>query len=228
VKPISVLIVDDHAVFADAVQARLSAEPDLTPVTVAYGVRQALQRMKASAPDVAIVDLTLGDGSGLDVADEARSLSPGTRIVMLSAADSLDAVVDSLTLGVRGWLPKTIDTEQLIAAVRGVCAGEAWLSPGLLGRVLARLLTATIDPPPEPLAVLTPREREVLDCIAGGLNRGDTAARLGVSINTVRSHTQNLIAKLGVHSTLEAVAMRNRMAMDEHRLPMAGRGRFFN
>jgi DNA-binding NarL/FixJ family response regulator len=118
----------------------------------------------------------------------------------------VDDVVTALTRGARAWLPKTIDSDRLIRVVRGVHRGEAWLAPELLGRVLTDL-TLRVTGQSNPLAVLTSRESEVLQCMVNGLSRAQIAVRLGLSANTVRTHTQNLIAKLGVHSTLEAVAM---------------------
>jgi DNA-binding NarL/FixJ family response regulator len=207
VRTVSVLIVDDHAVFADALRARLSAEVDLA-VSVAYSVGEATTKLTSLRPDIALLDLRLTDGDGLQLADRTRELSPGTQIMMLTAVESVEAVVQALAVGVRAWLPKTIDTRQLVRAIRAVHAGEAWLDPALLGNVLSAL-TRRAAAPPDALAALTPREREVLDCLANGLSRADIAARLQVSVNTVRSHVHSLIAKLGVHSALEAAALRN-------------------
>jgi DNA-binding NarL/FixJ family response regulator len=207
--PISVLVVDDHAVFADALQARLLLEVDIAPVTVAYGVAEATTYLAAQRPDVALVDLLLADGSGLEIADRARELAPGTRIMMLSASEDPHEVVEALLTGVRAWLPKTIDPRQLVRAIRAVHVGEASFDPMLLGVVLPSLIARATSPVPDVLATLSARERQVLDCLADGMSRADTAARLHVSVNTVRSHIQNVIAKLGVHSTLEAAALRN-------------------
>jgi len=207
--PISVLVVDDHAVFADALRARLDAERDLEPVMVAYSAAEASAKLAAHQPDVAILDMRLGDGSGLRLADEVRTLAPKTRVIVLSASGSVDAVVDALELGVRAWLSKTVEVAELISAIRAVHGGEAWLQPALLGHVLTAQLQRSARPPEDRLGVLTEREREVLEYLAAGIGRAETATRLGVSVNTVRSHIQNLIAKLGVHTTLEAVAVRN-------------------
>lgn len=208
--PISVLVVDDHAVFADALQARLSGEPDLAPVGVAYSVAEATTKIAHQRPDVAVLDVRLVDGTGIEIADRARGLSPATQLVMLTATDSIKDVVDAMLLGVRGWLSKTVDTQALVRAIRGVHRGEAWMDPALLGAVLTDLLERLRNPPPDLLSGLTAREREVLDCLADGLRRADIAAQLQVSVNTIRSHIQSVNAKLGVHSTLEAAAFGNR------------------
>jgi DNA-binding NarL/FixJ family response regulator len=205
-KPISVLVGDDHAVFADALQARLAREIDLGPVTVAYGARDAVQQAATEQPAVVILDVVLGDGSGLDLIEEIHKVSPESKVMMLTAMAAVEDVVTALTRGARAWLPKTIDSDRLIRVVRGVYRGEAWLAPELLGRVLTDLTSRTTGQP-NLLEVLTSREREVLQCMVDGLSRSQIAVRLGLSANTVRTHTQNLIAKLGVHSALEAVAV---------------------
>ncbi len=108
--PISVLAVDDHQVFADALAVRLSVEPDLDPVTVAYSVAEASSRLSRTPVDVVILDYSLGDGTGTELAERLQQLSPSSRVIILTAAQSIEAVVDGLSAGVRAWLPKTVDT----------------------------------------------------------------------------------------------------------------------
>jgi two-component system NarL family response regulator len=205
--PISVLAVDDHQVFADALAVRLSVERDLDPVTVAYSMAEASSRLSRTPVDVVILDYSLGDGTGTELAERLRQLSPETRVIILTAAQSIDAVVDGLSVGVRAWLPKTVDTAHLVNVIRGVHDGEMWLAPDLLGAVMPVLLARLSAPAPDLFSVLTQREREVLDCMVEGLSRDEIAKRLGVAGNTVRTHTQNLTGKLGVHSSLQAVTL---------------------
>ena len=204
---ISVLVADDHQVFADALQAFLSDAEDIGPVWVAYSAAEALRRVQHAPVDVAVVDYALGDATGADVATRLGEIAPHTPVIVLSGIDALDAVVDALVAGVRGWLPKMVDTDHLLRAIRGVHAGEMWLDRALLGAAMPELLNRLLRPPPDPLDVLTEREREVLDCMVDGLNRNQIATLLHVSGNTVRTHTQNVIKKLGVHSSLEAVTL---------------------
>jgi DNA-binding NarL/FixJ family response regulator len=204
---ISVLVVDDHAIFADALQARLSQEPDLAPVAGAYSANELRTQLTRIRPDVVVLDLLLGDRSGLDLAEDIRELSSTTKVIMLTAVVSVEPVITGLSRGIRAWLPKTVDVDHLIRVIRGVHSGEAHLDPGLLGDVLDGLVTRTLKPAPDPFAMLTTRERELLQCLVDGMSRAESAAHLGVSVNTVRTHTQNLIAKLGAHSTLESVAL---------------------
>ncbi|MDQ6849993.1 MAG: response regulator transcription factor [Actinomycetota bacterium] len=205
--PISVLVVDDHSVFADAMQSRLLAEPDFHPVFVAYSVAEARTMLSRVQVDVAVLDQGLGDGQGTQLAEHIRTGMPEARVIILSALRALEPVVDAVVVGVSGWIPKTSDVSHLIRAIRGVHAGEIWMAPDLLGEVIPRLLRRLGDQPPDPLAVLTARERQVLDCMVEGLSRPEISARLQLSGNTVRTHTQNLIGKLGVHSSLAAVAI---------------------
>jgi DNA-binding NarL/FixJ family response regulator len=207
VRELSVLIVDDHALFADALRIRLLRERDLHPVYVAYSANEVRARMATTPVDVVLLDVMLGDANGLDLIAHIRNTSPGTRLVMLTGVDSVSSVVAALRGGARAWLPKTVDTDHLVRVIRGVCRDEAWLSPDLLGSVLTDLLAPEESPVPDPLRSLTTREAEVLQCMVDGLTRVEIAHRLRVSVNTVRTHTQNLLSKLGAHSTLESVAV---------------------
>jgi DNA-binding NarL/FixJ family response regulator len=208
VSRISVLAVDDHEVFADALQAALSGESDIGPVAVAYNAVDAAARVARTPYDVAVVDYLLGDETGAALTAQIRASAPKTKVIILSAAESIDAVVDALVAGVSGWLPKLIDIDYLVRAIRGVHAGEMWIDRALLGQVMPLLLSRMSSPAaPDPFDVLTSREREVLDCMIVGLSRAEIAEQLQVSPNTVRTHTQNLISKLGAHSSLEVVTM---------------------
>jgi DNA-binding NarL/FixJ family response regulator len=207
VPPISVLVVDDHALFADVLKVRLMRESFIESVDVAYTAADATARLRAQSFDVAVLDFVLDEGTALDLLAVISAESIPVHPVVLSAFDAVQDILDALMLGLRAWLPKTVDTNQLIRAVQGVSEGEVWLSPVLLGKVLDGLVARTSRAPSGPLDALTSREREVLEYMAEGMARADIASTLRVSVNTVRTHVQNLISKLGVHSTLEAVAM---------------------
>lgn len=201
------LAVDDHEVFADTLQAALEAVPGIGPIAVAYTAADAGALITRTTYDVAIIDYVLDDLPGAVLAKQVRASSPRTKVVMLSAVESVDAVVDALVAGASGWLPKLIDVDYLVRAIRGIHDGEMWIDPALLGKVMPALLQRFLSPPPDPFEVLTSREREVLDCMVAGLSRAEIAEQLAVSGNTVRTHTQNLISKLGAHSSLEVVTM---------------------
>jgi DNA-binding NarL/FixJ family response regulator len=206
-----VLVVDDHPIFSEVLAARLGSEPHLT-VAVAERVDRALAMIEEHRPSVILLDYMLGDESGLTVLEAVRRDHPQIRVAMLSAMSDPIEVTRAIRLGACAWVPKSIDARQLVAIVEGVAAGHAWLPGDLLAAVLHEL-TRKPEPAIDPLSALTAREREVLQCMIDGLPRAEIAARLFLSANTVRTHMQNLLAKLDCHSALEAVALARRSGM---------------
>lgn len=213
--PTRVLIVDDHALFAEALAARLGREPDLVILPVAADARRALALTATERPDVAVLDMALGAESGLDVLDRLQERHPDVRVVMLTALSDVGAMVEAIRRGAVGWLPKTESAEHVARVVRSAARRGGWIPPELLGEVLRRLRADEPEPNGDArlLATLTPREREVLQCMVDGLGRAEIAERLGLSANTVRTHTQNLLAKLETHSALEAITLAMRAGM---------------
>lgn len=205
-RSIRVLIVDDHALFAEALAARLAAEPDLEVLPVARDIRRAAALIATEAPHVVVLDLVLGEESGLDALDLVRRRHPEVRVVILSGITDVEAMADALRRGAIAWVPKTESADLVVGVVRGAAGRGGWVPPGVLGDVLRRLLEPA-GPATGTLAGLTPREREVLQGMVDGYERAEIAARLGLSANTVRTHTQNLLAKIGAHSALEAVTI---------------------
>ncbi|TMR00299.1 response regulator transcription factor [Actinomadura soli] len=214
-EPIRVLIVDDHALFAEALATRLSREPDLVILPIAADVRRALALTATERPRVLVLDLTLGAESGLEVLDRVRESDPEVRVVMLTAMSDLDAMVQAVRRGAVGWLEKTESADLVAQVIRSAAWRGGWIPPDLLGEVLRRLLRdgGEQNGGARLLAGLTPREREVLQCMVDGLGRAEIAERLGLSANTVRTHTQNLLAKLDMHSALEAITLAMRAGM---------------
>jgi DNA-binding NarL/FixJ family response regulator len=204
VDAIRVLVVDDQPRFAEALSAWLSREPGIEVVAAAGTLAAARGVLAGTAVDVVLVDLDLGGESGIDLLDHVRARHPATRAVVLTASTSPDALADAVRRGAASWLPKTADGGTLTRVVRGVLRGECWIPPELLGGLLR---TLTAQPGSAWADRLTVRERQILQCLVDGLTRGEIADRLFLSANTVRTHTQNLLAKLSVHSVLEAVAL---------------------
>ncbi|WP_395104616.1 response regulator [Actinomadura sp. SCN-SB] len=213
--PIRVLIVDDHALFAEALAARLGREPDLVILPVAEDRRRALALTATERPHVVVLDMMLAGENGLDVLDALRKRHADVRVVVLSAMSEVEAIVAALRRGAVGWLSKTESADLVARVIRSAARRGGWIPPDIMGDVLRRLLDETpeADAAAKPLAELTPREREVLQCMVDGLNRAEIAERLGLSANTVRTHTQNLLAKLDLHSALEAITLAMRAGM---------------
>ena len=200
---ITVAIVDQEQTFADALAIRLDAEDDIKVVAVA---KASSGPALGGCADIVLLDADLG-GDTTNLLCDANS-SPRTRAVMLSRSSEPERIVAAIQAGAAAWIRKDESVEYLLEALRGIARGQTWLPAAETGNVLSLLLhqqaSRNDDMPP---ARLTVRERQVLDCLASGAGRSEAAARLNISVNTVRTHMQNIMTKLGAHSTLEAIAM---------------------
>ncbi|MCZ7414723.1 MULTISPECIES: response regulator transcription factor [unclassified Streptomyces] len=222
---IRVLVADGHRVFAESMAAALAAEPDLEPAATSSGeaVVRCLERGAVDGRPfgVLLVDVELigsggepGPGAveGAPLLARLRRAHPGLRTVVLAARDDSRRAAAAFQAGAVGWVAKGASLSRLLLVVRGALRDETHVPPALLTGVL-RELTAGARQRSEGerlLASLTPREHEVLRCMVAGLGRNAVAERLYLSPHTVRTHMQNVLGKLGVHSTLAAVALARR------------------
>ncbi len=196
---IGVLIVDDHAVVGQALGALLEDEPDIAFVSLATSVEVAVTRVGQDRPDVVLLDHRLTDGTGLDAAREIRERWPSTQCVMDKAVKDPELVSSALEAGCSSFVPKDSDARELLRAVRAAAAGDSYLS----GEVLT-LLSQASPRPPAPFE-LSRRERQVLQLTANGASVDDIARQLYLSAHTVRNHLRHAMARVGVHTKLEAV-----------------------
>jgi DNA-binding NarL/FixJ family response regulator len=205
----SIFVIDQERTFADALAVRLEAEADVEVVVVVHRQSAAPSLIVGRHADLILLDGDLPDNAAMRLCEELRSRREPPRVVMLSRGSEPERIADSVRAGADAWVRKSESLDHLLQVIQGVMEGETWLPPAELGTVL-RLLQQDREQQDETellLAALTPREREVLSCLADGAGRREVAERLQLSANTVRTHLQNLMAKLGVHSALEAVAL---------------------
>jgi DNA-binding NarL/FixJ family response regulator len=199
---IRVFLVDDHGLFRSGVRSELGAAVDV--VGDAGTVPEAVAGIVATSPDVVLLDVHLPDGGGTAVIAGARAAGADPRFLALSVSDAADDVIGVIRAGARGYVTKTIVADDLLAAIRRVHEGDAVFSPRLAGFVLDAF---SGDPPPGALDPeldrLTPREREVLRCIARGYAYKETARELHISVKTVETHVSSVLRKLQLSSRYE-------------------------
>ena len=204
---INILVVDQQRTFAEAVAARLRMEPEVDCVTVAQSVLSAGRILAGQRVDVMLLDADLPGGGELLRAKSFGSDEP-LCVIMLSGSAEPERILAAVRAGAAGWVRKDESIKHLLRVVSGVTRGETWVPPSELSRVFRLLFEQqNQNAADDKLAVLTAREREVLAHLADGAGRKEVAERLHLSPNTVRSHMQSLMRKLGVHSALEAVAL---------------------
>ena len=197
------LIVDDHALFAQAIGSMLEREGFDVVGIVGTG-REALESVRRARPDLVLLDLRLPDRSGLDVGMAIIEASPSTKLVAVSALNDSASVADTIRAGFHGYVTKEAGVSHLVRSLEAVVEGNTVL-PREVGR------RPTADPREQRasrlVSQLTPREREILQLLSDGATTKAIALRLHIAPNTVRSHVQGLFSKLQVHSRLEAVAL---------------------
>jgi DNA-binding NarL/FixJ family response regulator len=205
-KRIRVLFVEDHRLLADALSALVAREPDIEVVGVAGTVADA-KAMSRERLDVVLMDYHLPDGTGAEATRAIKARWPAARIVMVTALTDDETVLESIQAGADGYLTKDRAAEDVVHAVRAAHAGETLLPRPVIVEIARRVAVARergderriVEP-------LTPRELEVLRALTEGLSTPDICEQLFIAPNTLRTHVQNIMGKLRVHSKLEAVA----------------------
>jgi DNA-binding NarL/FixJ family response regulator len=210
---ISIMLVDDHAVFRKALSFVLAHQEDMRVVAQAGTLREARETLRDQPVDIAVVDLSLPDGDGVDLIRDLRRANPHAAILVLSASDRRRDFARAVEAGASGICQKTADVTEVLSAIRRLAQGEALLGPTeiidylrMAGEERQRDWAAQGR-----LSQLTRREREVLIALADGLSDKEIGERLAVSPETIRSHMVSIFAKLNVESRLQALlfAMRH-------------------
>ncbi|OLZ68992.1 DNA-binding response regulator [Streptomyces sp. IMTB 2501] len=206
--PIRVFLLDDHEVVRRGVRDLLDDEPDISVIGEAGTVAQAVVRVPALRPQVAVLDVRLPDGDGVSVCRELRSRMPELACLMLTSFDDEEALLDSIMAGASGYVLKQIQGSDLVSAVRTVAAGQSLLDPNATTKLMARLRGGQQrEEEPDGLQGLTDREQEILALIGEGLTNRQIGERLYLAEKTVKNHISRLLAKLGVERRIQAAVI---------------------
>jgi DNA-binding NarL/FixJ family response regulator len=201
---VGVFLLDDHEIVRRGVRELLEAEPDIEVVGEASTAQEALARVPALRPDVAVLDVRLPDGDGVSVCRALRSRTPETACLMLTSFGDDEALLDAVMAGAAGYVLKQIRGTDLVGAVRAVAAGQSLIPRETAGRLLAR--AGEQARAADPLAALTGQERRILELIGGGLTNRQIGEELGLAEKTVKNYVSALFAKLGMERRTQAAA----------------------
>lgn len=201
-EPIKVFLLDDHEIVRRGIRDLLEAEGDIEVVGEASTADQAVGRVHALDPDVAVLDVRLEDGNGIEACREIRSLHPRTSCLILTSFADDEALFQAILAGAAGYLLKQIRTNDLVDAVRRVAAGQNLLDPAVTARVLERVRKG--DPQDERIARLTEQEHKVLELVAEGLTNRQIGERLHLAEKTVKNYVTSVLSKLGMTRRTEA------------------------
>jgi DNA-binding NarL/FixJ family response regulator len=207
---ITVFLLDDHEVVRTGLRGLLENDGQISVVGESGSAVQAIARIPALRPDVAILDARLPDGSGIDVCREVRSVDPAIQVLILTSYEDDEALFAAIMAGAAGYVLKQIRGTDLVEAVRQVATGRSLLDPAVTERVLERIRRGTANEPDE-LRHLTDQERRILTHMAeGGTNR-DIAQAMQLSEKTVKNYVSSILAKLGLHRRTEAAVLATKL-----------------
>jgi two-component system, NarL family, response regulator DevR len=210
-----VVLLDDHEVVRRGLRELFDAEDDLTVVGEAGTAEEALARVPSTRPDVAVLDVRLPDGDGVEVCRDLRSNMPELKCLMLTSFADDEALFSAILAGASGYVLKQIKGSDLVSAVRRVAAGESLLDPSLTRQVMERLRGENVED--ERLARLTTQERNILELIADGKTNRQIADELYLAEKTVKNYVSNLLSKMGFARRTEAAVYAARLAERKHK-----------
>jgi len=203
---IRVFLLDDHEVVRRGVMELLGAQPDMEVVGEASTAVEALSRVPAVRPDVAVLDVRLPDGDGVTVCRDLRSRMPELRCLMLTSFADDQALFDAIMAGAAGYVLKQIRGADLVGAIRTVASGQSLLDPRATARVLDRMRQGPVRQD-DPLSALSDQERRVLELIGEGLTNREIGERMFLAEKTVKNYVSHLLAKLGLERRTQAAIM---------------------
>lgn len=212
--PITVVLLDDHEIVRNGVRTLLEAQPDIVVVGEAGSAAEALVRVTALRPQVAILDVRLPDGDGVSVCRELRSAMPELACLMLTSFADDDALYDAVLAGAAGYVLKQIRGSDLVNAVRTVAAGGSLLDPATTAQILKRIRDDA-NRADDPVDQLTEQERRVLELIGEGLTNRQIGERMHLAEKTVKNYVSNLLGKLGMERRTQAAVLASQMKRDK-------------
>lgn len=212
---ISVLVVDDHRMFAEAIELLLGGREGIEIVGTVGTGEEAVELVKHRAPNVVLMDIDLPGIDGIETTRQIRAEAPDAQVIVITAFQEPGTIASAIQAGASGYVPKTKAADDLLDVIKMAAAGEMVLPSGQLSQILGRLQEQTrgASDAGRRLGELTSREIQVLQAMADGKSTTDVAQDLFISPSTVQTHVKNILSKLGVHSKLEAVTFGVRHGM---------------
>jgi len=207
-EPTRVFLLDDHEVVRRGVRELLEAEDDLTVVGEAGTAEEAVGRIPATSPNVAVLDVRLPDGDGIEVCREVRSHHPEIACIMLTSFADDEAVYAAIMAGAAGYVLKQVRGTELVDGIRRVARGESLLDPVVTTRILERIRHSEAD---DELAGLTEQERKILELISDGLTNRQIGEQMFLAEKTVKNYVSSILAKLGLERRTQAAVLASKL-----------------
>jgi two-component system, NarL family, response regulator DevR len=215
--PITVFLLDDHEVVRRGVKDLLEVEPDITVIGEGSTAAEALARIPALRPQVAVLDVRLPDGDGVSVCRDLRSMMPELGCLMLTSFSDDDALYDAILAGAAGYVLKQIKGSELITAVRTIAGGGSLLDAKTTARIMQRLRDdAAESEKADPYAALTDQERRILDLIGEGLTNRQIGERMFLAEKTIKNYVSSVLAKLGLERRTQAAILATETKQERH------------
>lgn len=203
-KPLRILLVDDHVLFRKGIASLISARQDMTVVGEAGNGIEAVKIARQTVPDLMLLDVNMPKRDGLETVKIIKQEMPQIHVVMLTVSDSDDDLFEALKNGAEGYLLKNLEPQELYEMLNGLRQGESPISGAVATKILREFREPAEDEPPESVDDLTPREIEVLEKIVTGTTNKEIAAVLDITENTVKIHLRNILGKLHVKNRIQA------------------------
>ncbi|MDQ1487054.1 MAG: hypothetical protein QOJ62_2747 [Actinomycetota bacterium] len=215
--PITVFLLDDHEVVRRGVKDLLEIEPDITVIGEGSTAAEALARIPALRPQVAVLDVRLPDGDGVSVCRDLRSMMPELGCLMLTSFSDDDALYDAILAGAAGYVLKQIKGSELITAVRTIAGGGSLLDAKTTARIMQRLRDdAAESEKADPYAALTDQERRILDLIGEGLTNRQIGERMFLAEKTIKNYVSSVLSKLGLERRTQAAILATETKQERH------------